>query len=332
MSGAKRARPTVEWASLPAAQQLEVCAFLDPLSLGCLELCGSRQFEEARARAWKQAAEGTPRGVLATLPSDKKFLAAHTQLRSLYPTSMRHAYSDIMDIPRDDEAHSLFEDFAFTFAISWEDDDGCFRTAAFEHMRCNDPRLMKRTGHISEFMYAISDDAPGHDALTPILLASQEGFLDADDFPDYWRPIATQYCTRKRDGVTIKIARWGGVTSDINEYSDLGPNRRLGSISFESGLVWLEHGQDVDETESTLNLLFEKNNGRLRAFGSSLYDDAEEVHTISKSIFRALLLAKFEDATADKPPAPRTPLPLHGSQWRPGDVHATGLTRDYTHL
>ena len=343
MSASTRARavarrPSTMWSSLPGAQQLEVCAFLDPRSLGRLELCGSRQFEEARARAWMQAAAGTPRGALATLPSDKKFLAAHTQLRSLYPTSMQQARG-FGDLPRDPDDHALFEDFAFTFVISWEEFGGDFHTAAFEHMRCNDPRLMRRFGNISTFCFAVSDADPGRNILKRPLFASQN-FADNRAFTNYWQPVASQYCTRKRDGVTIKIAEWECIRPDINS---MGWDE-LGSISFENGLLNLDHAV---ETYSTLNLLFEKATGRLRCLTSTHFEDYDDLEncSLSKLTFRALLLAKFEDATADNPPVPawyealRAPRrraawrpPPHKSQWRPGDVRLTGLTRDYTHL
>ena len=289
-------RPSTMWSSLPGAQQLEVCAFLDPLSLGCLELCGSRQFEEARARAWMQAAAGTPRGALA-MPSDKQFLAAHTRLRSLYPTSMQQARG-FGDLARDPDEHALLEDFAFTFVFSWEELEGSFHTAAFEHLRCNDPRLMERFGSISTFFFGVSDADPGRNILKRKLLESQE--MDNAAFTYHWQPVVSQYCTRKRDGVTIKIAEWDWFDSDINLLAPHG----LGSISFRNGLLNLDHEM---ETYSTLNVLFEKATGRLRCLTSTHFeedDDPDVQGSVSKLIFRALLLAKFEDATADNPPVP----------------------------
>ena len=284
------------WSSLPGAQQLEVCAFLDPRSLGRLELCGSRQFEEARARAWMQAAAGTPRGALA-MPSDKQFLAAHTRLRSLYPTSMQQARG-FGDLARDPDEHALLEDFAFTFVFSWEELEGSFHTAAFEHLRCNDPRLMERFGSISTFFFGVSDADPGRNILKRKLLESQE--MDNAAFTYHWQPVVSQYCTRKRDGVTIKIAEWECVESDINSMG----GGELGSISFRNGLLNLDHEM---ETYSTLNVLFEKATGRLRCLTSTHFeedDDPDVQGSVSKLIFRALLLAKFEDATADNPPVP----------------------------
>ena len=290
------AEPSTMWSSLPAAQQLEVCAFLDPLSLGCLELCGSRQFEEARARAWKQAAETVPGTALAAL-SDKLMVAAHTRMRSLYPTSLQAGLLQLGDpYSPDVDGNSFFDEFAFTFAISWEDEDGCFRTAAFEHMNCAE---LPEFGALSELMYLASNDAPGQDTLAPPLLRAQEFARrnEYDDFPASWKPVANQYCTRKRDGVTIKMAEWAFIQEDINA-AVIDMSQEIGSVSFEDGLLLLDHG--VEDTQSTLHLLFDEASGHMRAFGSSHYtDQSGEPEPFPRGTIRALLHAKCEDANAE---------------------------------
>ena len=268
------------WSDVPAPVQLEVCAFLDVTALGRLEICG-RHFEAERA--WQAKAAGVARGSLANV-STKHVLAAQTQVDALVggPLDDWQPYED----PDVD-----FDEFAFSVTMVWEEDGT--KKASFPFMRMTD--RTSEMGHHSSMstnMFFVSPEAPGQDVLAPLLRGLDE--------ETEWAPSAFLTCTRRTDGVTIRMAHFHGIEE---ESWGMHTGHTIGCISLDNGRIlvagWEEDGED-ELYPTSFHLRFDGATGRLLAICSTFYFENREVsHYGLYRCLRARLDESLLDSDSD---------------------------------
>ena len=289
-----RARPAVLWQALADAPRLEVCGFLASIDLLRLEMC-ARQSMGDRALAFKHAADAIHPGVAVDLSSDKQIVAQHARLRSLLPSSMDEALQALQATNPSDDRPAMSD---FTFAWAFFHEDSGLRTVVFERLNCV-PDAELRPGdpfhRMATYVFEVSADAPGHAAMAPILLESQECERRgrSHEFVDSWDPCAYLYCTRKRDGAVCKVASFDALEASINEFES-NDQTRHGSVHFPYGHLFLDV-HDAYETANTMVVLsFDKVTGQLAALSFSIFKSEEYEEELQASEFRGLLHAKLE--------------------------------------
>jgi len=190
-----------------------------------------------------------------------------------------------------------FDGLAISFAVQWEDADGTFRSALFEHMTCQMPgdlpedHVFKGAAHTTEYFLEPPGDATGHALLTPelSLLTQHPPYRCGGEF------LVSLYCTRIRDGAAIQFGNFDASCGMTLDDPDFGGVDGMSRLSFELGDPLLDFG--YDDALMSIDLYFEKSSGVLRACIYSFSDG--QANSYASETIEALIYSRFEKPGLD---------------------------------
>jgi hypothetical protein len=170
------------------------------------------------------------------------------------------------------------------------------------HMDFDSPKVRAHQEfNISNSVFCVPADAPGHATLSPHLKRSQE---DAVVFFDSWSPVAVWICTRKRDGAAAEVCRFNGLDDEdgINSfgsepYSNISFNYK--ELNLPRDMEGLSHlgwkfMQYFDEVHSSATLAFDESTGHLRYIFTGFLD--RDTNYVPDSVLRMLLHGLCDEA------------------------------------
>ena len=290
-----RAASGAGWRHLPDAIVLEVCRGLDAAALARLEI--ARGLGDAAERAWRAATNAEDRGGLAML-SGKAYFAADARATALHPTSFEMAWLGPAKKYTLEQSWSALDAFVFSIGVFWQDEedpdeeesdeeepDIC---ATFDYMRADVPDRDLRDW---EFSMECPDEAPGHDAMAP-MLAIRIG--EVPPVEDGWDPIVVINVIRIRDGAACQIARFK-QTDGVETWSGDGTDEEVHKLSFEDTSLelfpedercWLRF-----RCMLRLHFLFKAHTGRIASFHVVPVQEAESMNA---GAFAGLLHQKLD--------------------------------------
>ena len=171
--------------------------------------------------------------------------------------------------------------------------------------------------HSGGIAFPIPRDAEGHAALTPHLKRSQdhaaalgypgtaeerEAYRQFYRFCENWNVGAMLLCTRKRDGVTVQLARLDqglcekeGINSAVDRP---GP---YGSLNFYGGYnggrpldVGFHTYSGLEHIDWNVNLVFDRSTGKLRYVTGYIWAPSGDMDEVSDEYLRTYLHAKCD--------------------------------------
>ena len=283
-------KDTVAWRSLPTANLVEICSFLDPKALGRLEAVGRI---DGLSRAWRAKADGVPRGTLEM--GDKRLVATHLRMRSLYPTSVPNTF--VTQSPNFD-----FDEFAFSLVVSYRDADGVERVSGFEYMRLISDRSemgdYSSCGQFAMFPPAVAH-GHGHN-ISEMLLESlnyeAETGLGLSVFASNLGLTVLLICTRKSDGTSIRLVNF----EDLDDESMGFAKSDQGCLYFEFGEIFTRNAYDGLDYDMALQIYFDESTGHVRAFCPSVTGTGQALagSYLPQEIFHALLRSRLQGAAS----------------------------------
>lgn len=234
---------TAAWRHLPEAIVLEVCRYLDAAGLARLETARGLGDGDTAKRAWRAAAKGMSRGGLSMLPA-KAFAAANARATALYPISYglnRHVTFTL------DQSSASLDEFVFSVGIFWRDQTGADCRATFDYMEGHVSRTFVMYSP-STFCFLCPDDAAGHNAITPLLLAAEREVNVAEV-----SLLAQMNAIRIRDGAAARIGRFEGSASDTGQVDLDDSGEKCSGLEFDEGTLEIFGTQYAAITQHAAN-------------------------------------------------------------------------------